>query len=56
MSFIQGAGGLVNFVLTSGWCLSVAEKINLFRVSNWSSVSSLNEYAVANVNLLKSFM
>ena len=55
MSFIQGAGGLVNFVLTSGACFSITEGINLFRVSNWSSVSS-NEYTVENGHVLKSFM
>ena len=32
MSFIHGAGGLVNFVLTSGVYLSITERINLFRV------------------------
>ena len=55
MPFIQGAGGLVNFVLTSGACLSITERINLLRGSNWSSVS-LNEYTVANGNVLKSLM
>ena len=55
IDFIQGAGGLVNFVLTNGACLSITERINLFRVSNWSSVS-LNEYTVANGNVLKSLM
>ena len=55
MSFIQGAGGLMNFVLTSGACLSITERINLFRMSNWSSVS-LNEYTIENGNVLKSFM
>ena len=47
MSFIQGAAGLENIVLTNGACLSIIERINLFRMSNWSSVS-LNEYTVAN--------
>ena len=32
-SFIQVDGGLENFVLTSGACLSITTKINLFRVS-----------------------
>ena len=48
-------GGLVNFVLLSGACLSITERINLFRMSNWLSVS-LNEYTVLNDNNLKSFM
>ena len=47
MSFIQGADGLENIVLRNGACLSIIERINLFRVSNWSSVS-LNEYTAAN--------
>ena len=36
MSFIQGTGGLVNFILTSGACLSITEGFNLFRVPNSS--------------------
>ena len=52
MSFIQGAGGLVNFVLTIDACLSITERINWLIVFNWSSVS-LNEHTVANGNVLK---
>ena len=55
MSFIQGASGLVKFFLTSGAYLSITDIINLFKVSNWSSVS-LNEHTVQNGNVLKSFL
>ena len=54
--FHTGCWWSCEFCFTSGGCLSITEKINLFRVSNWSSVSPLNEYTVANVNVLKSFM
>ena len=58
-TFHAGRWWFANFVLTSGACLSITERINLFKVSNWSSVS-LNEYTVgncnANGNVLKSFM